>query len=245
MITTIIADDESHARERLRELLDRFALFDIVAEACDGNEALQLIITHKPDVAFLDINMPGVSVFQSIPSLQNPPLVIFQTAYSEHAANAYDINALDYLLKPIRFERLEKAVAKILEKMELTTPKQPQFSEASAIPAAPADHVTITINGKTKVIPADDIIRISIEDGFCHLHTAGEKMISDKYLNYYEEKLKGGNFFRTSRTDMINLNHIAMINKEFQGMYTIVMKNGMQIDVSRRKVKELKKIVDF
>ncbi len=245
MITTIIADDESHARERLRELLERFALFDIVAEAKDGNEALQLIITHKPEVAFLDINMPGMSVFQSIPSMQNPPMVIFQTAYSEHAANAYDINALDYLLKPVRFERLEKAVAKILEKRELKTPEQPESPEASAMPAMPADHVTITISGKTKVIPAEDIVRISIEDGFCHLYTANEKMISDKYLNYYEEKLKGGKFFRTSRTDMINLNHIATINKEFQGMYTIVMQNGMQIDVSRRKVKELKKIVDF
>jgi DNA-binding LytR/AlgR family response regulator len=242
MITTIIADDESPARERLRELLDRFSLFDIVAEAKDGNEALQLIITHKPQVAFLDINMPGMPVFKSMPSLQNPPIIIFQTAYSEHAADAYDINALDYLLKPIRFERLEKTVAKILEKLTFTAPGHLKTPAASA---KPADHVTVTINGKTRIISTEDIIRISIENGFCYIHTAGEKMISDKYLNYYEEKLKGGSFFRTSRTDIVNLNHIAIIRKEFQGTYAIEMKNGMQIDMSRRKAQELKKTVDF
>jgi two-component system LytT family response regulator len=240
MITAIIADDENPARERLRELLDRFALFDIVAEAKDGNEALQLIITHKPEVAFLDINMPGMSVFQSLPSLQNPPLIIFQTAYSEHAAEAFTINALDYLLKPVRFERLEKAVAKIVNKRA----SRPKPSEASEPPVKPADHVAITISGKTKIIATKDIVRISMEDGFCYLHTANEKMISDKYLNHYEEKLQGGNFFRTSRTDIINLDRIALIHKEF-GSYTIQMQNGMKIDVSRRKALELKKIMDF
>jgi two-component system LytT family response regulator len=239
MITTLIADDESHARERLRELLDRFALFDIVAEAKDGNEALQLIITHKPEVAFLDINMPGMSVFQSIPSLQNPPTIIFQTAYSEHAANAYDINALDYLLKPIRFERLEKTVAKILEKRALAAPEKPKSAEK------PVEHVTVTISGKTKVIAADDIIRISFEDGFCFLYTNSEKVISDKYLNYYEEKLNGSHFFRTSRTDIINLNRIATIHKLFQGAYTIELQNGMQVEMSRRKAQDLRTIVDF
>jgi len=242
MITTLIADDEQPARERLRELLDRFALFTIVAQAKDGNEALQFIITHKPDVAFLDINMPGMSVFQSIPSLNNPPIIIFQTAYSQHAAAAYDLNALDYLLKPIRFERLEKTVAKILEKRAGTMNVQPQSSE---LLPKPTDHISLTIGGKTRIIAVKDIISISMEDGFCYLHTIAEKMISDKYLNYYEEKLRNGNFFRTSRTDIINLDHIATIHKTCQGMYEIELKNGMRIDVSRRKAQQLRTIVDF
>jgi two-component system, LytTR family, response regulator len=240
MITTIIADDETHARERLRELLDKFDLFTVIAEAKDGNEALKLIISHTPEVVFLDINMPGMSVFQTMPSLKNPPLIIFQTAYSEHAARAYDINALDYLLKPIRFERLEKAVAKILEKRGASDhPKSPDS------PLGPSNHVAITISGKTRIVAAEDIISISVEDGICCLYTAGEKMMSDKYLTYFEEKLKGGNFFRTGRTDMVNLHHIVMIEKEFQGTYTVVMQNGMKIDVSRRKAQQLKKIMDF
>jgi DNA-binding LytR/AlgR family response regulator len=242
MINTIIADDEIHARVRLRELLDRFALFQIVAEATDGNDALQLIIAHKPELVFLDINMPGMSVFQSLPTLQNPPLIIFQTAYSEHAATAYEINALDYLLKPIRFERLEKTVAKIIEKRSLIKTGHLRSSE---LMAKPLEHLSITISGKTKFVAAQDILRISFEDGFCYFYTINEKLISDKYLNYYEEKLKGSNFFRTSRTDIVNLAHIRMINKENQGSYLIEMKNGMRIDLSRRKAQQLKEIVNF
>ncbi len=242
MITAIIADDETPSRERLRELLSRFNTFEIIGEAHDGNEALQLIITHKPAVAFLDINMPGMSVFQSIPSLQNPPLVVFQTAYSEHAADAFEINALDYLLKPIRFERLEKAVAKIIDKQAALNKGKQAPEEISA---KPADHVSISIGGKTRLIPVKDIIRISMEDGFCYIHTLQEKLISDRYLNFYEEKLGAAHFFRTSRTDIINLNHISVIHKEFQGMYAVELNNGTHIDVSRRKAQQLRKIVDF
>ena len=98
MIKTLIADDEKHARERLKELLVSFEIFDITAEAATGNEALEKIIMHKPDVAFLDINMPGISVFSTLPSLSHPPIIIFQTAYSEYAVEAYNINALDYIM---------------------------------------------------------------------------------------------------------------------------------------------------
>jgi two-component system LytT family response regulator len=241
MITTIIADDESHCRERLAELLGRFNQFEIVAEAKDGNEALQLIITHAPQVAFLDINMPGVSVFQSIPSLQHPPLIIFQTAYSEHAADAFTINALDYLLKPIRFERLEKTVARILEKLAPAA----ESRQASDEPLIPTDQITVTIGGKTRIIAAEDISRISFEDGFCYIYAGGERLISDKFLSYYEERLKGSRLFRVSRTDIINLHHMATIHKTAQGLYSIELRNGMQVDLSRRKAQELRKFVDF
>jgi DNA-binding LytR/AlgR family response regulator len=186
--------------------------------------------------------MPGMSVFTSLPSLQQPPLVVFQTAYSQHAADAFDINAVDYLLKPVRFERLEKAVAKILEKCAAISSGQ---APAAGATARPAGHVTVTIAGKTRLIATKDIIRISSEGGFCYIHTANEKLISDKYLNHYEEKLKGGTLFRTGRTDIVNLDHIASIRKESMGMYTIELKNGMRVDLSRRKAQQLKKIVEF
>ena len=112
MIKTLIADDEKHARERLKELLLAFEIFDITAEAATGDEALEKIIMHKQDVAFLDINMPGISVFNTLPSLSHPPIIIFQTAYSEYAADAFNINALDYIMKPFSRERFEKTVGK-------------------------------------------------------------------------------------------------------------------------------------
>lgn len=223
-------------------MLGRIGVFDIVAEAADGNEALSLIITGEPQAAFLDINMPGISVFQSIPSLQRPPLVVFQTAYSEHAVRAFDIDALDYLIKPVRFERLEKTVAKIRERLAAPASVPGESGETSC---RPAERVTVTVTGKTRIIATDDIVRISFENGFCYIYTPEEKLISDKFLNYYEEKLSGGRFFRTSRTDIINLNRISMIHKPLPGMYTVELKNGMRIELSRRKAQALKTIIDF
>jgi DNA-binding LytR/AlgR family response regulator len=241
MITSIIADDESHARERLHDMLDDIGSFDIVAEALDGNDAVSKIITHKPQVAFLDINMPGVSVFQSIPSLQVPPLIVFQTAYSQHAADAFEIDALDYLLKPVRLERLEKTVEKIKERLAI---READPAKHTNIPTRMTDHISVKISGKTRIIEVCDIVRISFENGYCFIYTPTEKIISDKYLNYYEEKLQGQKFYRTSRSDIINLNQISLIHKLSQSIYSIELKNGTRIDLSRRKAQQLKKIVD-
>ncbi|HMA65638.1 MAG: LytR/AlgR family response regulator transcription factor [Fibrobacterota bacterium] len=241
MIRIIIADDETHARERLRELLDRFGIFEIVAEASDGNEALQQIITHKVDVAFLDINMPGIPVFQTVSSLQHPPLIVFQTAYSEHAAEAFEIDALDYLLKPVRYERLEKTVEKIRSRL-LTNDSTIRLPDTIV---KPSDHITITIHGKTRVIQSSEIIRISLDKQLCYVYTNSEKLISDKYLSYYEERLDSNVFFRTSRNDIINLNYITIIHKELQNFFTIGLKNGMNIELSRRRAQELRKLIDF
>ncbi len=242
LITAIIADDERHARERLRDLLGEFDLFEIVAEASDGNEALALIVRHKPDVAFLDINMPGISVFTSLPSLQNPPLIVFQTAYSEYAAEAFSIDALDYLLKPIRPERLQKTVEKIHRLRQRTESQQNNHTETSS---GVVPQITVKVADKSIVIAVEDIVRISFSNGFCHLYTSKKKLMSDRYLNYFEEKLVGGRFYRTSRTDIINLDHVTEIRKAFQGMYSVVLKNGMQVDMSRRRAQSLRRIIDF
>jgi len=183
-------------------------------------------------------------VFQSMPSLQNPPLIVFQTAYSEHAAEAFDINALDYLLKPVRFERLQKTVEKIQNALNASQAEAGAPTETLS-PVHALDQIAVNDSGNTTFVPVKDILRISFEDGFSYIYTISEKLISDKYLNFYEEKLKNGPFFRTSRTDIINLNCITMIHKMFAGAYIIELKNGMRIDLSRRKAQALRKIIDF
>ncbi len=200
------------------------------------------MVTLKPQVAFLDINMPGVPVFQSIPSLAEPPLIVFQTAYSEHAATAFDINALDYLIKPVRFERLEKTVRKIKERLGSVAVPAGADGDGSSNAAR---QLSVSVNGVTRVVPTRDIVRISFENGFCYLHTESEKIISDKFLNHYEEKLQGKRFFRASRTDIINLQYLASIRKLLPGMYTIELSNGMQVELSRRRAQALREIIDF
>jgi len=226
----VIADDEIHARERLRDLLDRFDCFDIVAEATDGDEALNAIITHSPQVAFLDITMPGISVFQTIPSLKQPPLIVFQTAYSEHAADAFDINALDYLLKPVRFERLEKSVEKIKAQFPEEVIPEPEKSTSGTL--------SVKVNGRIEIITIADIVRISFEQGFCFIYTETEKIISDKYLNSYEEILEPQGFFRANRNDLVNIKSITVVHS-----HSLALQNGDSVDLSRRKAQTLKKII--
>ncbi|MGD9202750.1 MAG: LytTR family DNA-binding domain-containing protein [Chitinispirillia bacterium] len=246
MIKTLIADDENHARERLRELLSSFSIFEIVDEARDGNEALQKIITHTPQVVFLDINMPGISVFSSIEALQKKPIIIFQTAYSEYAADAFDINALDYLLKPVRRERLEKTVGKIQEKIAVQSmDKKNIIHDLNQSTQKIQDHISVKIKGIIKIIPTDDIVRISFEKAYCFIYTVENKFISDKYLNYYEKILKEKSFFRTSRNHIINLKYISVIHAMYGGSYSIELKNSERVDLSRRKANILKKLIDF
>jgi len=246
MIKTLIADDEKHARERLKELLVAFEIFDITAEAATGNEALEKIIMHKPDVAFLDINMPGISVFSTLPSLSHPPIIIFQTAYSEYAVEAYNINALDYIMKPFSRERLEKTVGKIQEKMYA----QSQSLEASAgkvgeSASGKTEIISIKVRGTIKIIQVKDIQKICFEDGLSFIYTHEGRYMTDKYLNYYENKLVNSGFFRTNRANLVNLDYIESIHHMFKGRYLVELKDKSRVDLSRRKAVTLKKIIDF
>ena len=252
MIKTIIADDEQHALERLRDLLADHEQFEIIAEAGDGTGALEQIVNHTPDVVFLDINMPGVSVFKTISSLQNPPLIVFQTAHSKYAADAFDINAIDYLLKPVSRERFSQAISKILGKLEV---KAPESAEPIAHQIEPEekpeskkeiiDKISVKAHGAIKIIPISDICSFCFEEGLSFIHTTEGRYLADRSLNYYEEKLKQSGFFRSNRANLVNLEFVATIHKGFKGNYTMELKDGSRIELSRRKAPMLKKRLDF
>ena len=246
MIQTLIADDEKHARERLKELLATFEMFHITAEAATGNEALEKIITHKPDVAFLDINMPGVSVLNTVSSLSHPPIIIFQTAYSEYAVEAFNINALDYIMKPISRERLEKTVEKIQEKIS-TQIQSPEFSTGkSGDPESEkTEIISVKVKGTIKLIQVTDIHKICFEDELSFIYTDEGRYMTDKYLNYYEKKLANSGFFRTNRASLVNLDYIESIHHMFKGRYLVELKDKSRVDLSRRKAAALKKLIDF
>ncbi|OHD11073.1 MAG: hypothetical protein A2086_03580 [Spirochaetes bacterium GWD1_27_9] len=238
MIKVLIADDEKHCRERLKILLSKYDFFSLECEAKNGEEVLQQIIAKKPDVAFLDINMPGVSVFNSIPSIKNPPIIIFQTAYSQYAVDAFGIDAIDYLLKPISEDRFCQTVEKIKNylKIKESIPQEENYNEE-------LKSISVKNGDLIKVIPITQIINISFEDGFSFVYTSEGRFFSDKYLNYFEEKLVNHDFFRVSRNDLINLAYISSLHKMFHNSYIVELKNKKKIDVSRRKAFQLKKII--
>ena len=241
MINVIIADDEKHARERLRELLEESGFFNIAGEASTSHEAFEMIVTQKPDVAFLDIDMPGISIFDTISSLNDPPIIIFQTAYSEYAAEAFNINALDYLMKPLRRDRMNQAVQKIQERMSLKI----EESEKKVPDASKLEKITVRDRGAIKLVQVKDILKICFEEGLCFIYTDERKFLSDKTLTHYEERLKDQGFFRSSRANLVNLDFIEKIHPMFQGSYLIELKDKSRVELSRRKAQILKKMIEF
>lgn len=242
MIKTLIADDEQHAIDRLKELLSDYDQFQIVAEANDGTKVLEQIVMYKPDVAFLDINMPGVSVFNTISSLQDPPIVIFQTAHSKYAVDAFTIDALDYLLKPISRERFKQAITKIMDKLTVIEPEQ---SPKESLDKEHIEKISIKVHGTIKIIEVTAIQKICFEEGLSFIYTSEGRFLSDRTLNYYEEKFKNLGFFRSSRANLVNLDYITTIHKEFKGNYLIELKDGSKSELSRRKAQVLRKTLDF
>lgn len=243
-ITVLIADDEAHARNRLKSLLAENPRFKIISEAHNGDQVLTEIIGKSPQLAFLDINMPGASVFTTIPSLKNPPLIVFQTAYSEYGVKAFDINAVDYLMKPVSRERFNQALEKILSSLKKeTSDESSSHDERISQKHIPKDVLSVKSGESIRIIKIQTISRISFEDGFSFIHAGGETLYSDKPLNAYEELLEEKGFYRISRTDIINLAYINKLHPMFKGQYIVEMESGDKINISRRRIQGLKELI--
>jgi DNA-binding LytR/AlgR family response regulator len=227
-IRVLIADDEAPARKRLHDLFSDYGEFEIIGEAENGDQVLKLIEELSPQVAFLDINMPGASVFNTIPTLKEPPHILFQTAYSEYGAKAFDINAVDYLLKPVSRSRFEQAIGKLKPLIKIESPK---------------DVIPVKSGESIRIVKIETISRISFDEGFSFIYSKGEKIYSDRSLNHYEELLAEKGFYRISRSDLINLQFIEKLHPLFKGQYTVELTGGHRIIISRRRIQGLKQLI--
>jgi two-component system LytT family response regulator len=234
---SIIIEDETLARERLKLLLQKHRdVIDIVAEAANGKEGLEVISSHHPDLIFLDIQMPGLTGFEMLQELEEIPLVIFTTAYDEFALKAFDTNAIDYLLKPIVPERLEKAIQK-LQQMSgrdsqidanllafINKMNQPQTS-----------YIKVKTGAVTKLIKYDDIYFFRSEDKYTFIHTKDKKFLLSDSLNELEKSLSSI-FKRIHRAVIINLDHLQEIVQLSGNKSIVIMKDihKTELPVSRR-----------
>lgn len=198
MLNILIADDEAPARNRLRDLLTDIGNINIVAEAKNGREALQLADELLPDIILLDIRMPemdGIEAAQHLQKLAKPPTIIFTTAFDNYAIQAFDINAVDYLLKPIRLERLDKA----LQKARALLPQQ----LAALAPLSPKKtHLTITERGRILLIPVADIIYLRAELKYVTVRTAEREYLLEESLTHLEQEF-GDIFIRLHRNCLV------------------------------------------
>lgn len=232
MLKALVVDDEAPARSELRFLLGEAGGVEVIGEASNAMEALQLIKAIPYDVIFLDINMPGLSGVQlaeALAALANPPAIVFITAHSEHAVKAFEVKATDYLVKPVELDRLRKAVARL-------TPVAEQAP-------AKVERIPVEKAGKKLLVSVDDILFIMAKDDYSYLHTEADRYLSTMSLASLETKLEPGGFFRIHRRYLVNLSSVKEVVPMYGGtlLLTLTDANATQIPVSRRRVPALKK----
>lgn len=227
----IIVDDERLARKELQSLLTKFPNVEVLAECDSVQSALVDIEKHKPDLVFLDINMPGKDGFALLEELNYIPEIIFVTAYDEYAIKAFEVNALDYLLKPIQSERLEEAINKF---------NSNDFIENNSQKLGLNDQVFVKDGERCWFVKLSDVPMFESEGNYVRVFFDNNKPLILKSLNNLANKLDENVFFRANRKFIINLNWIESIENWFNGGLMVKLKTGAKVEISRRQASKLK-----
>ncbi|PIP80586.1 MAG: DNA-binding response regulator [Gammaproteobacteria bacterium CG22_combo_CG10-13_8_21_14_all_40_8] len=236
----IIVEDSRLARLELKKLLESFDWIDIVAESGDPDQAIQLINQLKPELIFLDIQMPGKNGFELLDELSDPPIVIFTTAFDEYALRSFEYDALDYLLKPIDPDRLEKALTKA---SQLINNSNAESDVSVALDATSS--VFIKEGEDCWMVELQKIIYFESIGNYCRVYFDKQQPLIHKSLNQLEKRLPLDLFFRVNRQQMINLKFIQDVVPWFSGNLKLILKNGTEIEVSRRHASRFKNMLSL
>ena len=259
-LKALIVDDEYPARQELRFALSSFENIEIVGEATSALEALALIKALDYQVLFLDISMPGMSGLElgaAIQELPKPPHVIFVTAYDEHAVQAFEVNAVDYLLKPVEPGRLKKAIDKVVRVSQeyagadAAAVLEQQDADMRTVPTPQGqikiDRIPAEKQGKTVLVAESDVFYAFTEQDYIYIKTFSDKLFTRFTLKELEARLNPSVFFRTHRCYLVNLHKVKEIVPFFNGTYNLVVedKENSEVPVSRAQAKKLRKILGF
>ncbi len=244
MIRAIVIDDEPLARSVVKEYLQPFSQIEIVTECNNGFEGLKAIQESKPDLIFLDIQMPKITGFEMLELLDQPPSVIFTTAFDEFAIRAFEANAIDYLLKPFTRERFENAVKKFLDHHNSDSAHSVIPVLETASHSSPQNHrVVVKAGSKIKIIPVQDIHYLEAADDYVNVVTGEGSFLKNKTMNFFEKTLDPQLFVRTHRSYIIHLSHITRIDAYEKESHLAVLKSGKQIPVSKSGYTRLKEVL--
>ncbi|HVH45453.1 MAG TPA: LytTR family DNA-binding domain-containing protein [Labilithrix sp.] len=226
-VRALLIDDEPLARRELRRLLTRHAdVIEIVGEAANIEEAAERIDALAPGLLFLDIEMPGGTGFDLLARIENPPRTIFTTAYDQHALRAFDVNALDYLLKPIEPERLAAAIAKV-----------PPGSSAPAASGGPTERLFIRDGERCWLVPMQEVRLIESDGNYSRLYWKAQQPMLARSLVTLEEGLDPKSFFRANRKQVIHLDFIESVHMGIGGRIDVTLRGGPEIEISRRQAR--------
>lgn len=239
-MNTLIIDDERLARNELKRLLADYDALDVVGEAANADEAEAAIRRLKPDLLFLDVQMPGGSGFDLLERLDAVPFVVFATAYDEYALRAFDVSALDYLVKPIDPERLDEAVDRVLDRAGGATPQSAAPEEEPAPTLTAEDQVFVKDGERYFFVRLADVRLFESEGNYTRIVFDKGHPLVHRSLNYLEERLDPDLFFRVSRQHIINLRWVADLEPWFNGKMKAKLKSGREIEMSRRRSRQFR-----
>ena len=230
----LIVDDEKLARDRLRELLNEIGGHVVVGEGMNGNEAVEKAAELNPDVVLMDIRMPGMDGLEAamhLMGMENPPMVIFTTAYDQHALHAFEVNAVDYLLKPIRKDRLAAALDKA---KKLTLQQLQEVNQAQDSPQA-RTHISVHLRGNIRLVPVQDILYFMADSKYVTVRTTSEEHLIEDSLINLEKEFGEKVFLRIHRNALVATDYIKGIEKSTAGNWQVALKGlEKKLDVSRR-----------
>jgi two-component system, LytTR family, response regulator len=233
-MNALLVDDERLARQELRRLLSAHADVMIVGEAVNADEAVARLTEPSIDLVFLDIQMPGGSGFDVLERLERVPLVVFTTAFDEYAVRAFEVNAFDYLLKPVRPERLASALEKARAMLATAREPRPERQRSSA------ERVFLRDGDHCWIVQWAEIMLFEVEGNYSRVHFGSHRPLIRASLNALEARLDPALFFRASRRHIVNLRFIESVETAPDDAYVIRLKNKMDVAVSRRQSRQLR-----
>lgn len=244
MIKTIIIDDEPLARSVVAEYLQSYPSIQIVQECNDGFEGVKAVAHHKPDLIFLDIQMPKITGFEMLELIDTPPAVIFTTAFDEYAMKAFEAHAIDYLLKPFSKERFDKAVQKWMAQhtqpvdREKTTLLHEDLRQAEE-----RNRIVVKEGGNIRIIPVHEIQHIEAYDDYVKIYTSKEMFLKKKTMSFYERSLDAAQFVRVHRSYILQLSQLTRIEPVEKDTHVALLKSGARIPLSKSGYVKLKAVL--
>lgn len=234
MMRVLIADDESPARDKLRRWLSEQADIEVLADAADGLTAAQMIETQRPDVVYLDIQMPGLSGLEVAAQLEpsRAPLIVFVTAYDEHAVRAFDLNAVDYLLKPYDKERLLRTLVRVRDR--LGNPAASSAVRVARAQTGRADRLLVPVGERLQLIESSTIHWLEADDNYVHVHAAAQAYLLRRTLQDLLAQLDDAQFVRIHKSAAVNVGEIQSLTPLFKGDYEVQLRSGQVLRLSRR-----------
>jgi two-component system LytT family response regulator len=247
-IKTVIIEDEAPAREILKHYLKDYPEIDVIAECADGFSGLKTISELKPELVFLDIQMPRLTGFEMIEVMTEKPVIIFTTAYDQFAIKAFELNAIDYLLKPFPKERLRSAIKKAVDKIgKVQDEDKParEILEKLPAPPSPLNRIVVRKGNAINLIPVTELRYVEAQDDYVMIYHSTGKALKQQTMKFYEDNLPGIDFVRIHRSYIVRVSEIKRIEPYGKDNHVAILHSGDKLPVSRAGYKHLKEELNF